>query len=441
MKKLFTLVALALIAGSNANAQSLLRGLGNAAKQAVEKKISDAANGKNNRAQEEVTATETAAPSASSMSARGNSAKAEDFEYAQELISEEYSRPDWDLDIDEDDLDLLPGKSFKDALGFTPAMPKAADVINEEGVAAFNLTMTTAVKSAEKIALGYMSNVQEWTKAKYNAAPAPAAKGNAKAVAPVISVEEIMAAFQAKGLNIATATEEQTNDVAAELVAKKMGISKAEALKLMQEDEDQPKTRAEEIAEELTQLQMKQFEDMAAAAQAASANLMAIFGGGVQAGEEGMSGALAALSKKIVKGWAKSEECKKVNQMEMELDAKLQEWMKSNNTGYNDNFPDWWTKGREEQNKVIDAYNEKSMEKWIETVMKHIKKDQADAEHLVELDSELDAMSAADKNTEAWYDSKITLASLNGVILSYIGYPKAVFDCPLVSHVATTTTF
>ena len=30
---------------------------------------------------------------------------------------------------------------------------------------------------------------------------------------------------------------------------------------------------------------------------------------------------------------------------------------------------------------------------------------------------------------------------VNGVILSYIGYPKAVFDCPLVSHVATTTTF
>ena len=128
-----------------------------------------------------------------------------------------------------------------------------------------------------------------------------------------------------------------------------------------------------------------------------------------------MTGALFNLSKRIAASWAKSEECRAVNQLEREQGLK----------------------GRAKQNEIIDKWNSKQLDIWVAKIARFADAEYADAQKVAELDAELEAMSAADKKTSNWASAKIQAVNLASLIINTMSIPTKVFECPLVSHANT----
>ena len=174
-------------------------------------------------------------------------------------------------------------------------------------------------------------------------------------------------------------------------------------------------TRCNAIYEELSGIYAKKIEE---ASNEAYNNLTAapsmLLGNKSAVNTGTLGGALFSLANQIVRSWPSSQECRKVNSIEADNPKKA---------------------GKQEQNKVINAWNAEQLSKWESTLRSFDDKDAVAARRIAELDAELDSMGDAVKKTSSWAMAKSQAGTLNGIVLDYARMPKRILDCPLVSNV------
>ena len=141
--------------------------------------------------------------------------------------------------------------------------------------------------------------------------------------------------------------------------------------------EPEKPSRVQEIVEALEALTEKKMNAMASQASNLTAGLQsALFGGKVSEANMSMDMVLAKLSDDIEEGWPKSAECREAGK------AK-------------------------DPTAAIDRYNRQSFTKWLAKLAKYESRDAEDAQQLAALDAELDAMPAAEKNSDKTVPMKV----------------------------------
>lgn len=388
MKRIAIVLAAMTLTGAAANAQNLLRSLGEKAKNAVENKAGQAID----RA--------LGGKSSSSESSASGSDESEFNDAVYLSVT-----PDSDFDLEDVKPEVF--ANFAEAVKARPALPKAEKLVSHEDRLAFARRVAAYQAGVEALCQDYVNRYQALLYSSYGASQKSSAPANAQQLSQNISAAEIMAAFAAAGINPETATEEQMNEVIVDLVAKKNNLSKDEVRRMMasqEVSEPEKPSRVQEIVEALEALTEKKMNAMASQASNLTAGLQsALFGGKVSEANMSMDMVLAKLSDDIEEGWPKSAECREAGK------AK-------------------------DPTAAIDRYNRQSFTKWLAKLAKYESRDAEDAQQLAALDAELDAMPAAEKNSDEWKYAKSKAGMLNGIVLSYASLPSSVLDCPVVAY-------
>lgn len=399
--------SLVLISGAAYAQGSLLRGIGDKAKQAagqqLKKNIGNALGlgGGDNSAQNNSAANSTYYDSTPSMS------------YAQDLL-------DPDLNPDFSPVGVVNSSykfnSFKDAIKAQLDLPKAGSLKSVDDYKAYAAKQADIHQGVVDLCTKYGQQQNALTNQSLHGPYLN--QGNKSNSSIYVSQDEVFKAMQDAGLNPATATEDQIMDAVATYISKKNGMSKADVIKKMKEEKaqeaSQPKHRIIEIQEELSAIYETQLMSGVNAASSALNSLSSalLSGGKTSVDETNLAGALFMLRKKIVAAWPRSEECKEVNKLEMSQGKK----------------------SHAKQNELIDKWNAKQLDIWVAKISQFVNVEGENARKVAELDAELDGMSEADKKTANWADAKLQIIKLNGTIVNYIDIPGRVFDCPLVRH-------
>lgn len=412
--KRFAVILLALvIACGTASAQGLLKNIGGSVINKVEKKVENKAGQKVDKALGRIFGED---PQQNASQAAQTTNVADDYSsYSSATSSYGSSLMDADYHKDYYPVSVNPSYKFanyKEALKARLDLPKPGTLTDEKALEAYAAKVAEIKQATEDICIKY---TQQQTALNTQAINGPYAGGSKSKAAVNVSAEEVMQAIKAKGLDPATASEAQMQDAVAEYVAKKMGVSKAQALEMMSKD-DAPQNRMDQIAAELAGI----YEGRTLAALNNTSNALTSLGTALLSGkttvdETTLTGALFNLSKRIAASWAKSDECKAVNQLEREQGFK----------------------SRAKQNEIIDRWNSKQLDIWVAKIARFADAEYADAQKVAELDAELEAMSAADKKTANWASAKIQAVNLASLIISSMSIPTKVFECPLVSHANT----
>lgn len=418
MKRIAVSILILAIACVSANAQSLLKNIGGKVMDKVEKKVENKASQKVDKALGKIFGEDPQQNASQAQQAAGAyedySGYSSSSSYAAELLDPNYHKDYFPAATAKSSLTF---NSYKDALNARLELPKPGSLNNEKDLEAYAAKVAAVKQATEDICIKY---TQQQTALNSQSVNGPYAGSASKSGKPAVSItpEEIMKALQDAGVNPATASEEQVQDVVAGYVAKKYGMSKAQAKEMMANSkaDEGSQNRMDQIAGELAGI----YEGRALSAVNNMSNAMtslgsALLGGKSAVDETSLSGALFTLSKRIASSWAKSDECKAVNKLEREQGFK----------------------SREKQNEIIDKWNSKQLDIWVAKIAKFVDAEYADALKVAELDAELEAMSAADKKTANWATAKVQAVNLANLIITTMSIPARVFDCPLVSHANT----
>ena len=415
--KRFAVILLALvIACGTAGAQGMLKNLGGKVINKVEKKVENKAGQKVDKVLGKIFGEDpeqNASQAAQTATSYGNDNDYSGYSsggssYGSSLMDADYHKDYYPVSVNPS----YKFTSYKDALKARLDLPKPGTLNNEKDLEAYAAKVAELKQATEDICIKY---TQQQTALNSQSINGPYAGGSKSKPTVNVSAEEVMQAIKAKGLDPATASEAQMQDAVADYVAKKMGVSKAQALEMMSKD-DAPQNRMDQIATELAGI----YEGRTLAALNNTSNALTSLGTALLSGkttvdETTMTGALFNLSKRIASSWAKSDECKMVNKLEREQGLK----------------------GRDKQNEIIDKWNSKQLDIWVAKIARFADAEYADAQKVADLDAELEAMSAADKKTANWASAKIQAVNLANLIISTMSIPAQVFDCPLVSHANT----
>ena len=396
MKRFAVLLLALVIACGTAGAQGMLKNLGGKVINKVEKKVENKAGQKVDKVLGKIFGEDpeqNASQAAQTATSYGNDNDYSGYSsggssYGSSLMDADYHKDYYPVSVNPS----YKFTSYKDALKARLDLPKPGTLNSEKDLEAYAAKVAELKQATEDICIKY---TQQQTALNSQSINGPYAGGSKSKPTVNVSAEEVMQAIKAKGLDPATASEAQMQDAVAEYVAKKMGVSKAQALEMMSKD-DAPQNRMDQIAAELAGIDEGR-------------TLAALID------ETTMTGALFNLSKRIASSWAKSDECKMVNKLEREQGLK----------------------GRDKQNEIIDKWNSKQLDIWVAKIARFADAEYADAQKVADLDAELEAMSAADKKTANWASAKIQAVNLANLIISTMSIPTKVFECPLVSHAST----
>lgn len=145
---------------------------------------------------------------------------------------------------------------------------------------------------------------------------------------------------------------------------------------------------------------------------------------------------LNAMRRQIIADWPASEECTQINNMEKELAAKLDSWMKKEHKTYSDEYPDFWKEGRKAQNALVDQWNMKSAEPWLKKVTGEIASAKVYMKKILDIDSRLEALHDECGNEPAYGAVKAKSLFISQMFLSYfVNLHNAVVTMPLADNV------
>ena len=394
------LTALLILAGTSVFAQgNLLKGLGEKAKNAVGSQIGKTVTG--------------ALGLGANGSSQQSAAPAVSMTYAQDLLDPNYNEdyfPAGELK------DVPVFNSYSDAINACPGLPQPGSLKTFDDMKAYAARAAAVRQATVDMCTKYAMRQSELSAQMMNASSAASSQGGSSIQG--ISAAEVMKALADAGVNPETATEEQVKDAMADYIAKKAGVTKQQALEMMNNPQpaETEGNRMNQIEAELSAIYEAKVMSILNASQNALTSLQAALLGGKTAPDETtLTGALQALRSKIIAAWPASAECKEVNRLEKEQGEK----------------------GRARQNEIIDRWNSARIDEWVAKMSVFQKAESADAAKLAALDAELDAMSEADRQTSDWAAAKQKAVMLNGFIISCMEMPAKVMECPLVHHAQT----
>lgn len=395
MKKIFTVFAVAMALASyapEAQAQGLLGKLKDKAvekvAQSVEAKVGQAVIGGMKK-------TPVATPAKDGLAVKGVGDELDALDHIQEFVgaltatksplNEDGTFTKVRFSIPEDTV-YKPFKDIQEAVKSYPGMPTLKQVVDQDETFAKAYVVCTA-RTSETIKSMIVSSGEIVTKGH----SALAAKGN-----PVISDKQktdmnAMAAqmfqlMQKHGIDPETATDEQM-----EAFAKKMVLSgelkvpnmPAGAALMGMDETDEQEEATDKIYNKLDELNKK--------VQEASAEIV----------EHTSFGAVVfpQLYEELQASWMGSEACKKVYDIEKDIDARLNEYFDNLQASNGEvvEYPKFWQDGRKKENEIIRQFNTANTEKWCKDIQKYYDACIPYYNELAELSQEIDA-AFADKN-------------------------------------------
>ena len=172
--------------------------------------------------------------------------------------------------------------------------------------------------------------------------------------------------------------------------------------------------RCNAISNELADIYSNQLQNAVSQMTVSITSVQSLILGGKSAVDDStLGGALFKLQNQIKGAWPNSQECHMVNQLESKSSDKS---------------------SRQKQNEIIDRWNKQQLQRWLATLRRFDESNKVLTMKVVELDNELEGMSASVKKTSSWSMAKSQSAALNGLISNYANMPKMLFDCPMVRH-------
>lgn len=268
--------------------------------------------------------------------------------------------------------------------------------------------------------------------------------------------QKIIEALMSSGVDMESIDEEEAMKVAARVIGKEYGIPEAEMVKMIKMSQTNPdaataymKKNFPVAAEKLKVIEQenKQFQDKVES-NSSAIELHEIFQELVEYRDsESYNEALGRMYKiqseltdfanDLLRQWQNSPECAKVESMEKDLVKRVDEYFAANNKGYNDQLPEFWEKGRKEQNAIINAYNETLVEKWRSKLQGFIDYllpfAQKDADFEARIEQAKSRVKSTDANT---IQMQNVLTGLNGASFNYVfSLPAIGMDAPRVDNV------
>lgn len=156
-----------------------------------------------------------------------------------------------------------------------------------------------------------------------------------------------------------------------------------------------------------------------------------------------LSADLKELREKVKDEWLASDECKKINEMEADLQKRQREWEVANGK-QNELFTvyaPFFKEGRAKQNQLIAAFNKRTAEKWLATIAKNMEANKADAEDVADCSEKFMKLVATRSKTDV--AESITINTYIGMeaivsmltVHKYLAMPTEVFSFPMVPGV------
>ena len=277
--------------------------------------------------------------------------------------------------------------TFSEAIAALPALPTAQQILDENvesatvkaivnhALALDELNGRLAARSMEMA----MKQAEAGMKMQ-NGAAFGAQQGMPMPITNAF-VGKLSEAIHKSGLDPETASEEELMKVTLGVMSKELGIPEAEMAKLMAMAQTNPEGAMEMVMKkypqaakqlsamkaEMPEVQEEEdpnmeklvalYEELSALNEDAA--LLAAFNRGSRLQKE-----LASYAREVETKWEASETCAKINAMEQALSERLDAYHQANNTGYNDEAPAFWVEARKEQNALIEAYNLQIAEQW-----------------------------------------------------------------------------
>lgn len=268
--------------------------------------------------------------------------------------------------------------------------------------------------------------------------------------------DKMMEAIVKSGLDIQKASEAELTRVVSRFMSKEFGVPEAEMAKLIQQAQKDPEAAMAYLAKHYPEAARKMGVLASETAKVRKnqddgtldkyADLMEEVGS-LSSDEELMAasqraakvgGELEAYANELLQQWPKSEAFARVEAMEKELNQKLNAYMETSGTNYNDEAPDFWVEGRKAQNAVIDAYNEQMAQQWCAKLQGYIDEFTPYARRVTDLEARFDSAASDVGNlSEAIVMQFQTVAGT----FSFLGFnvvyslPAMSLDAPCLAHV------
>lgn len=145
---------------------------------------------------------------------------------------------------------------------------------------------------------------------------------------------------------------------------------------------------------------------------------------------------LNSMRRQIIIDWPSSQECVQINNMEKELASKLDSWMKKEHKNYDDEYPEFWKESRKAQNVLVDQWNLKTTENWLNKVNAEITSTKDYMNKIVDIDNRLEALHDECGNDAVYGAVKAKSLFLSQMFLSYfVNLHNAVVTMPLADNV------
>lgn len=196
------------------------------------------------------------------------------------------------------------------------------------------------------------------------------------------SQQEMMQIIMSSGVDLDKASEQELMEIVAGSIAPKWGISKEEYIKIINMAQRNPKQTETYLQTNHPQLYQRLY---AANANGPMTNEVGDdrnegfgkIGEGIQACIGQMNDVMedynrrpiSMLEENLRQDWLNSDEARQVDAIEKALWERVAEWesgLDLNSSGFADvPYPGWWTAERKKVNKLIDQWNKRAAQEWL----------------------------------------------------------------------------
>lgn len=290
--------------------------------------------------------------------------------------------------------DARAGKPFStvsEAMKLLPAFPKVELVISDKAKYIADSTLYAPYKLALEQAMAasqpkYFELNERLDKARQRQAQrgqAAMQQYNRNVEAGLLpSQQEMMQILMSSGINLEKAGEKEIMEVVAGSIAPKWGVSKEEYLKIINMAQSNPKQAEAYLKTTHPTLYQRLYAanangPMTNEVSDANSQGFAKVGEKIQATISQMNEVMEDYNKRPIsmlennlrQDWLLSDEAKQIDAIEKALWERVAEWesgLDLNSSGFADvPYPGWWTAERKKENKLIDQWNKRAAQEWL----------------------------------------------------------------------------
>jgi hypothetical protein len=290
--------------------------------------------------------------------------------------------------------EVRPGKSFStiaEAMKLLPAFPKVDQITSEHAkyvadstlYAPYKLALEQAIAASQAKSIELSVRLDKARQRQAQRGQAAMQQYNRNVEAGLMpSQQEMMQIIMSSGVDLDKASEQELMEIVAGSIAPKWGISKEEYLKIINMAQRNPKQTETYLQTNHPQLYQRLY---AANAGGPMTNEVgddrsegfAKIGDGIQACTEQLGEVMedyrrrpiSMLAENLRQEWLNSDEARQVDAIEKAKWERVEEWTRGLSVGEYGHadvpYPAWWTAESKKANKLIDQWNRRAAQEWL----------------------------------------------------------------------------